>query len=55
MLKFAIQYRAALDALTAEQAMKLRDYELGREEWKVAEQLCHVLEVCCLISLLISL
>jgi hypothetical protein len=45
MLRFAIEYRTALDAITAERAMKLRDYELGREEWKVAGQLCEVLSV----------
>lgn len=46
MLKFAIQYRVAIDTITAERTMKLRDYELGREEWIVAEQLYDVLEVC---------
>jgi hypothetical protein len=46
MLKFAIKYRMAIDAITAERSMKLRDYELGREEWKVAEELCEVLKVC---------
>jgi hypothetical protein len=49
MLSFAIEYHAALDAITAERAMKLRDYELGREEWKVAKQLCEVLGVCYLV------
>lgn len=46
MLKFAIEYRSAIDTITAERSMKLRDYELGREEWKVAEELCEVLKVC---------
>ena len=45
MLKFSIEYRRAIDAITAERTMKLRDYELGREEWKVAEELCEVLKV----------
>ena len=45
MLKFSIEYRRAIDAITAERTMKLRDYELGREEWKVAEKLCEVLKV----------
>jgi hypothetical protein len=45
MLKFAVEYRAALDTITADRNMKLRDYELGREEWKVAEELCDVLKV----------
>jgi hypothetical protein len=55
MLSFAIKYCAAIDTITAERAMKLRDYELGREEWNVAEQLCDILEVCCSILLQISL
>jgi len=46
MLKFAIEYRLAIDTITAERNMKLRDYELGKEEWKVAEELCEVLKVC---------
>ena len=45
MLKFSIEYCRAIDAITAERTMKLRDYELGREEWKVAEELCEVLKV----------
>ena len=50
MLKFSIKYRRAIDAITAERTMKLQDYELGREEWKVAEELCKVLKVCYSIS-----
>jgi hypothetical protein len=46
MLRFAVEYREALDTITAERNMKLRDYELGREEWNIAEQLCDVLKVC---------
>ena len=46
MLKFAIEYRLAIDTITAEHDMKLRNYELGKEEWKVAEELCDVLKVC---------
>ena len=46
MLKFAIEYRLAISTITAELDMKLRDYELRKEEWKVAEELCEVLKVC---------
>jgi len=46
MLKFAIKYCLAIDTITAEHDMKLRDYKLGKEEWKVAEELCNVLKVC---------
>ena len=45
MLKFSIEYHRAIDVITAERTMKLRDYELGREEWKVTEELCEVLKV----------
>ena len=46
MLKFAIEYCLAIDTITAERSMNLCDYELGKEEWKVAEELCEVLKVC---------
>jgi hypothetical protein len=46
MLRFAIDYRLAINAITAERSMKLRDYELGKEEWKLAEELREVLKVC---------
>jgi len=46
MLRFAIENRKAIDTITAERGLKLRDYELGKEEWRVAEQLCDVLKVC---------
>jgi hypothetical protein len=45
MLRFAIEYQMAIDAITAERTMNLRDYELGIEEWNVAEELCDVLKV----------
>jgi hypothetical protein len=54
MLRFAIEYRKAIDTITAERGMKLRNYELGAEEWKVAEQLCDVLKVCNSISFQMS-
>ena len=49
MLKFAIEYRVVLDTITVEHTMKLHDFELGKEEWKVAEQLWDVLKVRYLI------
>ena len=45
MLRFAIEYRAAIDTITSERTMNLRNYELGIEEWNVAEELCDVLKV----------
>jgi hypothetical protein len=46
MLRFAIDYHLAINAITAECSIKLRDYELGKEEWKLAKELCEVLKVC---------
>jgi hypothetical protein len=46
MLRFAIDYCLAINAITAEHSMKLRDYELGKEEWKLAKELYEVLKVC---------
>jgi len=48
MLKFAIEYHTAIATITADRDMKLRKFELGKEEWKVAEELCEVLKVRCL-------
>jgi hypothetical protein len=45
MLDFAIKYRKALDLITSERAMKLRLYELSKEEWEIATHLCDVLKV----------
>jgi len=45
MLKFAIQYPMAIDTITAEHSMKLCDYKLGKEEWKVAKELHEALKV----------
>jgi hypothetical protein len=45
MLNFAIEYQDALDAITGDRDMKLRQYELSEEDWKVATQLRDVLKV----------
>lgn len=44
MLKFALDYRVALDAITGERDMKLRKYELKDMEWDIAGQLRDILE-----------
>ena len=49
MLNFAVEYRDALDAITGDQDMKLRQYELSKEDWKVATQLRDVLKVSFLL------
>ena len=45
MIKFAVAYCEPLNDLTGCQAMKLQDYELTEDEWKIAEQLSGVLDV----------
>lgn len=45
MLKFALENHVAIDTITAEHHMKLHSYELGKEEWKIVEELCDVLKV----------
>ena len=45
MLKFAYLYREAIDKITGERAMKLRDYELLESEWDTVKQLRDSLKV----------
>ena len=45
MLDFAIEYRDALDTIAGDQDMKLRQYELSKDDWNVAIQLRDVLKV----------
>lgn len=45
MLEFAIEYREALEAMTGNQKMKMRQYELTEEDWNIATQLRDVLKV----------
>lgn len=45
MLKFALKYRLAIDAITADKAYKLRKFELDDEEWAIITELNTVLEV----------
>ena len=46
MLDFAVKHIAAIDAITSDCEMKLRQYELSEDEWDVARQLQDVLKVC---------
>lgn len=55
MLKFALDYRIALDTITGERDMKLRKYELNDEEWTIARQLGDTLEVCSFILFMMTL
>ena len=45
MLEFAVEYREALDSITGNQRMKLRQYELSEEDWEIATKLRDVLKV----------
>ena len=51
MLEFAIQYRPAIDAMTAAHNFSLRQYELVSAEWKMASELRDVLKVSLLLLL----
>jgi hypothetical protein len=46
MIKFAIEYCAALDKITADHDMKLRQFELSNEDWDMATELGKALQVC---------
>jgi hypothetical protein len=45
MLEFAIEYRKALDAISGDREMDLRQFELEEFEWKIAAQLRDALKV----------
>jgi hypothetical protein len=45
MLEFAVTYRSALDAMTANRGLNLRKYELDSDEWTAAEKLRDTLKV----------
>ena len=44
MLVFALKYRDALDVITGDREMKLRQFEMDDDEWGLAQQLCEVLK-----------
>ena len=46
MLKFACTYREAINKITDDRSMKLRDYELKDHKWKIIEELRDSLKVC---------
>jgi hypothetical protein len=46
MLDFSLDYQIAINEITDECEMKLRQYELSEVEWTIVEQLCDVLWVC---------
>jgi hypothetical protein len=45
MLSFVLDYRSAIDTVTADKNLKLRKFELDDDEWKIVGDLVSVLEV----------
>lgn len=45
MVSFAVEYQAAIDEITGDRGMGLRDYELSANEWEIVEQLSELLKV----------
>jgi hypothetical protein len=46
MLQMALQYRSAIDHITADKTLKLRKYELDDDDWEIIADLMWVLKVC---------
>lgn len=46
MLTFAYDYRDAINNITANREMKLREYEIDEDEWSIIKQLRDLLKVC---------
>jgi hypothetical protein len=50
MLSFACDYKEAINDITGMQDMKLQDYKINNEEWRIVEQLHNILKVShCLV------
>jgi hypothetical protein len=45
MLDFALEHITAIDTITSDRDMKLRQYELSKDDWHMAHQLRDVLKV----------
>ena len=45
MLDFAVEHIAAINTITGDRDMKLRQYELSEDDWSFARQLRDVLKV----------
>ena len=45
MVEFATKYRAALNIMTADRDMNLRQFEMSKKEWSMATELSEVLQV----------
>jgi len=49
MLDFAVNYRAAINAITSARDLNLRKYELADHEWATAVQLRDTLKGCSIL------
>jgi len=49
MLDFAVDYRAAIDAITSACNLNLRKYELADHEWAIVVELHDTLKACCIL------
>jgi hypothetical protein len=45
MMRFALKYRQPIDSITADKALRLRQYELDNDDWMIIEDLVTVLQV----------
>jgi hypothetical protein len=45
MLQVALEYRKAVDDITADKSLKLRKYELNDDDWVILKDLLRVLKV----------
>jgi len=50
MLSFAVPYCAAIDMITGDRAMKMRQFELSNTKWKILTELRDSLKVLLFIS-----
>ena len=50
MLSFAVEYRAAIDRMTADRTTNLRSYEMLEDDWELVKQLRDILKVSYLVS-----
>lgn len=53
MLSVAVEYRTAIDDITADKSVKLRKYELDEEDWEIVRDLLHVLKVHLRLAILL--
>jgi hypothetical protein len=44
MISVSLQYRAVVDDITANKALKLRKYELDDDDWAIQKDLARVLK-----------